>query len=157
MPYTAPSYITAVEVKARMGTAKVAQVFDDDGSGVEDTDPITFAIKEASALVGALWSSFGQTAIEDLCGDYAVKGILCELVMAIGLKRRPEFDDPKVDERINALLERIGRISEGRQRLHAEPDVATNIRLKSRGNFTSPREAHLFAPTRRTPGGGGGI
>jgi hypothetical protein len=82
--YTAPSFITAAEVKTRMGPDKVAQVFDDDGSGTEDTDPITFAIKEASALVGALWASFGQDTIEDLCDDYAVKGILCEIVMAIG-------------------------------------------------------------------------
>jgi hypothetical protein len=157
MPYTAPSYITAAEVKARMGSNKVSQVFDDDGSGSEDTDPITFAIKEASALVGALWSSFGQDAIEDLCGDYAVKGILAEMVMNIGNKRRAEFDDPKFDERQAALLKQIREISEGARRLHAEPDVATNQRLQSRGNFTSPRTAHLFAPTRTTPQGGGGI
>lgn len=157
MSYTAPAFITAAEVKTRMGPDKVAQVFDDDGSGTEDTDPITFAIKEASALVGALWSSFGQDALTELVGDYAIKGILCELVMAIGSKRRAEFDDEKFDKRIAALLEQIKTISEGKRRLHAEPDVAKNIRLKSRGNFTSPRVAHLFAPTRQTPSGGGGI
>ena len=157
MAYTAPSFITAAEVKTRMGPDKVAQVFDDDGSGTEDTDPITFAIKEASALVGALWASFGQDTIADLAADYAIKGILCEIVMAIGSKRRSEFDNEKFDKRLAALLAQIREISEGKQRLHAEPDVATNTRLKSRGNFTSPRVAHLFAPTRQTPNGGGGI
>lgn len=157
MAYTAPSYITEDQVKARMGPDKVAQVFDDDGSGTEDAAPITFAIKEASALVGALWASFGKDAIADLCEDYAVKGILCEIVMAIGSKRRSEFDDEKFDKRLAALLSQIASISEGKRRLHAEPDVAKNTRLKTRGNFTSPRTAHLFAPTRRTPNGGGGI
>lgn len=157
MPYTPPSFITADEVKARMGPDKVSQVFDDDGSGTEDTDPITFAIREASALVGALWASFGQPAMEDLVEDYAVKGILCELVMNIGNKRRAEFDDEKFDKRQAALMKQLQMIGDGRQRLHAEPDVATNQRLKSRGNFTSPRAAHLFAPTRSNPSGGGGI
>lgn len=157
MPYTPPEYITAQEVKDLCGPANIVQVFDDDGDGVEDTDPITSAIRVASARVGALWASFGADALDDLVADYAIKQILAEMVLLIGRKRRGEFDDPKFDERIAALMKQVTAISEGRQRLHVEPDAATNIRLKSRGNFTSPRAAHLFAPTRQTPSGGGGI
>lgn len=157
MPYTAPAYITPDEVKTFMGPNKVAQVFDDDGNGEPDGDPFVVAIRAASAMVGRLWASFGADAVEDLAGDYSVKLMLSELVLAIGRKRRSEFDDPKFDEKIAALLKQIREISEGSVRLHAEPDVATNQRLASRGNFTSPREAHLFAPTRQTPTGGGGI
>lgn len=157
MSYTAPSFITAQEVKDALGPVKVAQVFDDGGDATEDTDPITFAIKAASAIVGGLWASFGQTALPDLVGDYGLKLLLAELVYAIGLKRRTEFSDPKHDEHIDRLLARIEKISAGIVRLHAEPDVAKNIRLKSRGNFTNPRTAHLFAPTRQNPSGGGGI
>lgn len=157
MPYTAPTFITAQEVKDCLGPNKVGQAFDDDGDGTEDTNPMTFAIKAASAIVGRLWASFGQSVLADLFGDYSVKLLLSELVYMIGLKRRSEFNDPKHDERIEAIKKELADIGSGAVRLHAEPDVATNQRLKSRGNFTSPRVAHLFAPTRQTPNGGGGI
>lgn len=156
MTYVPPEYITAQEVKDRMGPAKVTQVFDDTGSGTASADPLAFAILEASAHVGSLWASFGVAVITELAEDYVVKGILCELVMAIGSKRRAEFDDSKFDEKIAALLKQIGTIGDARKRLHSETTAGTNARVKSRGNFTPPR-VHLFAGSRTNPCGGGGI
>jgi hypothetical protein len=157
MTYTPPEYITEQEVKDFLGPNKVSQVFDDGGDGLPDADPLRVAIRAASALVGGLWASFGASVLDDLAGDYAVKMMLADLVFAIGRKRRTEFANPDNEKIIVAILAQIEKISEGRQRLHAETSAGANQRTTSRGNFTSPRASHLFAPTRRTPEGGGGI
>lgn len=157
MAFTPPEYITAQELKDRSSPSRVVQLWDDDGDGVEDTGPITFAIREASAWAQGLWMAFGQSAVADLADDYKLKGLICEYAMALGAQRRGEFSDAtKYQELIKMLRARFKELMSGEDRLGAEPDVGTNQVIKSRGNFTPPR-VHLFAGSRTNPCGGGGI
>jgi hypothetical protein len=161
MTYTPPQYVAASDVEKRYGAVNVAQLFDDGGDGEADTDPLTFAIEEASGEADAfLLSAFPKVSIAQLSEDPRFRGAVCDLVMAIGGERRHEWmrvdgTYPHGDKRKRAK-EMLKMLGQGLERLGAEETYGENPVRTGRTNVTLPA-VHVFAISASNPRGRGGF
>ncbi len=151
-------YITRDDLVQRFTARRVDQLFDDDGSGRADGDPLVTIIAEASARAHSILAPvYTGPEITALSGDPAFRGAVCEIAMALAGRRRAEFQNDQGEAPYAKLLDSAAQtlqaVAKASLRL-AEDRGSANARVG--GGTHSPRRRFVFATSREDPRGPGG-
>ncbi len=151
-------YITRDDLVQRFTARRVDQLFDDDGSGRADGDPLVTIIAEASARAHAILAPvYTGAEIAALSNDPAFRGAVSEIAMALAGRRRAEFQNDQGEAPYTTLLESaretLQAVAQATLRLGAD-SASGNARVG--GGTNRRRPSFVFAASRDDPRGPGG-
>lgn len=153
----APIYVTQADLEARYPPAHVARVFSDNGAdraGSRFATSASVGCRQADAILLKAWS---RDELETLVlGDDGILDAVCDLVLAHGMKGKPEWSSGEGTIYANLKRDALASLQlfvTGQQRSRAEADAGANPNI--RGRRTVPCPQFVFAPSRRNPKPGG--
>jgi hypothetical protein len=162
----APKYMTSADLDARIGAAKVDQLFDDDGDSHRDALVVNTILVEAEDFAAArmLKGGWSQDGVEQFAAhDETYRSMVAWVAIELATERRPEFVAEDGKGRYWAQYirakEHFDAISKSKLRSPAEGTVGAN---KQGGGSLSPmvnppRPSFVWAPDRHNPNGRGGF
>lgn len=149
-------YITRDDLVQRFTARRVDQLFDDDGSGRADGDPLVTIIAEASARAHAILAPvYTGAEISALSGDPAFRGAVAEIAMALAGRRRAEFQNDQGDAPYTTLLESAGETLRAVANATLKLEGGGGNARVGGGTNRRPR-SFVFATSRDDPRGPGG-
>lgn len=162
-------YLALADLQAKVGAARVLQLFDDDGDGVlgvAELVNVWIVLEEAEGFAySRMLRAWTQDAVIDLAGaDPLFKGHVAWVALELASERRPEFTSPDGKGQFWAQYERaiqfFDALSKNKQRSIGE---TAGGRAGTAGGNVSPTTTantaaqFTFAPSRRSPHGHGGF
>lgn len=160
-----PKYLTSADLDARIGAARVDQLFDDDGDGLRDALTVNTILVEAEDLAAASMLKAYPAESVTLLGqnDETFRGQVAWIACELASERRGEFvaEDGKGRYWAQYLRakEYFGQLAKGQLKPAGEAQAGTNRQAGGAVTPTlvanSPR--FIFAPDRYAPNGRGGF